>query len=100
MRVERSLHDQPAVVGSAGDARSPVVVGQVLHQPINGVPRVGNLVGCLGIAQRTRRTDHLELALGFEASANVLYDANVTVGIDTIRVRMKSREGIFLGDSI
>lgn len=100
MRIERGLHDQPSIVGSAGDSYAAIIVWNAFDEPVDGVPGVGDLVNRLRIAEGARRTVHFKLALGLEASTNVLYYANVAVGINTVRIGMVARKGILFGDSV
>ena len=75
--IEGGHHGGPSAVGGAGNARAPVVVGDVLDEPVDGVPGVGGFVDAFGIGGIVRRASHDELAFGFEAAADVLVDVVV-----------------------
>ena len=79
VRVEERHQGQQAVVGSPGDADAAVVPLDVLHQPLDRVPGVGDLVDAAFVERPAQRHGHGVPAPGAEAAAHVLVDADVAV---------------------
>src|SRR5256714_2820034 len=79
MRSQQSHGGGESVVRNAIHAHFAVVVGDVLHQPVDAVVRVGGLVSRLLIGQIAWRRKDPERALGFESPAQVLEHEDVSV---------------------
>ncbi len=79
MGLEGGHGGGPAVVGHAEHADTAVVGSDVGEQPLDRVVGVGPFVEGVHIARRSRRTLHLELALGLRLAADVLEDEEIAV---------------------
>ena len=82
MRISERHRCRPSVVRDAEHPDPTVVIGHVLHQPVDRVVSVGGFVDRLRVAPLSgaaRRPLHNELPLGLEPPANVLEDEDVSV---------------------
>src|SRR5689334_5091911 len=78
MRVDEGHQRQEAVVRNAENADASVSLGNVLHQPVNRVVRVGGMVHVGRVLRPVQRTIHHVVAFGTVLAANVLDHANVS----------------------
>src|SRR5581483_1580397 len=99
MGVDQRHGRRPAGIGDAPHADAPIVVGNILEQPLNGVVGVGALIRALGIGGRARRALHDECPLRFESAAQVLEDEDVAVGDQLVEVSAVGPALVF-GDAI
>jgi len=79
MRVDRADERQPAGIGYTGDANFAIVIGYMLHQPVDGVPGVGAFVDRAGMRFVSQWLMDLHGAFGFVFAADVLHDEDVAV---------------------
>ena len=77
MGADAGHRGEPAGIGDAEHAHLPIVVGDVLHQPVDRVVRVGALVGAGGA--RVGRPVHVEAALRAVAATDILHDPDVAL---------------------
>src|SRR5579871_3680517 len=89
--IERAHHREPRAIAGARHSYAAVIVGDVLQQPLDGVVGVGAFVERLGILRLARLAQHYELALGTEASANILRHEDETFRGEFGKARGKSR---------
>ena len=79
-----------ALVRASEHAHAPVRLGDVLHEPVDGVVGVGRMVDVRGIQRTLERPGHDVVALGAVLAADVLEDADVAVGDeDLIALRQR-----------
>src|ERR1700679_2089229 len=78
MGVKKSERGSGAVGGNAQNAGVSVVVGNIFHEPVDGVVGVGRFVGGFGIGG-VDPGGKIEDTLGFKASAKILDDEDVSV---------------------
>ncbi len=90
MRMKKRHGGRQPVIGNAVHSNLAVVVGDILHQPVDRVVGIGGLVGGFGIVQ-VDPGRKLEDALRFESSAQVLEDENVAVLRQFLASRQASR---------
>ena len=84
MRIDERHQRQEAVVGNAEDADLAVALRKILHQPVDGVVRVGRMVHGSGVQRAMQRAVHHVVALRVVLSANVLDHADVTACDDDL----------------
>ncbi len=77
MRIDQRHQGQEAVVGNPQDADLAVALGNVLHQPVDGVIGVGRMIDGGGIQRAVQRAIDDVVAFGAVFAANVLDDADV-----------------------
>ena len=78
MRVDARGHGKEAGIAGADEAGATVVVGDVLEQPIDGVPGVSAFVDGIGGMMIDHGATHDELTFTLVASADVFVDEDVT----------------------
>jgi hypothetical protein len=79
MRMIERHQRQESVVGDAEYTDLAVALGNVLHQPVNGVVRVGRFVDRSGVLRTVDRPVHHEVAFGSILAPNVLDHTDVAV---------------------
>ena len=78
MRVQQRHSRRQAIVGNPIHANLPIIVRDILHQPLDAVVGVGGLVGRFRIVKVHIRRQ-FEHALRLESPAQVLDDENVAI---------------------
>ena len=78
MRMEQCQRCREAIVGDAIHSDFAVIVGNILHQPLDRIVGVGRFVRRLGIVRVDPRRK-VEHSLGLEASAQVLDHKDVAI---------------------
>ncbi len=98
--IERGHDGGPTVVRGAGDPGAAVVIGDVLDQPVDGVPGVGGLVDAFGVVRLVGRAAHDECAFRLEPPANVLLHHVVILVAPARRGRHAALGGFLCGHAI
>ncbi len=84
MRIDQRHQRLEAIVGDAQRADLAVRLGDVLHQPVDGVVRVGGVVHRRRVQRPVHRPVHHVVALGTVLAAHVLHHADVAVLDDDV----------------
>ena len=79
VRIDQRHQRGEARVGRAGDADLPVRFGDVLHQPVDAVVRIGGIVDGGGVERAPEWPVHHIIAFGFVDAAHVLIDADIAI---------------------
>ena len=78
MGMEQRHQREEPVVRDAQDSHLAVALGYVLHQPVDGVERVGGVIDRCRVLRTAQWPVHHVIAFGAVLPANVLDDADVT----------------------
>ena len=95
-RQQRHRHREP-LVGGADHAHLAVRLGQILHQPVDRVIGVGDVIGIGGVERPTHRARHHIVALRAIFAAHVLEHADVAVAHEhlvALRQRGEHRQAL------
>jgi len=79
MRIEQRHEREEPVVRNAGDADAAVVIGHVLHQPVDGVPGVGRMIDAAAVERASERQIHDVVAFRAVLTADVLVNTHIAV---------------------
>ena len=91
--MKQGERGRQSVVGNAVHSDLAVVVGNVLHQPVDRVVGIGGLVGGLGIVQ-IDPGGKVEHSLRLEASAQILDDEDVAILREFFEARRASARAV------
>ncbi len=91
MRREQRHHHGESFIGGADHAHAAVGFRRVLHQPVDGVIGVGNVIGCGGVERAADGPRHHVFAFRFIFAAHVLEDADIAVGGEDLVSLRKGR---------
>ena len=100
VRIHQRHQRQKSVVGDAEDADLAIALGNIFHQPVDGVVGVGGVIDRRGIQRAVQRTVHDVVALGAILAAHVLHHADVAAfdddfGSVVIAVQDRAKMGTF-----
>ncbi len=79
VRADASQCREQSGIGRAEHTDLAVVAGEVLHEPVDGVVRVGRFVGGVRVVRVARRAHEDEVAAGTETPTDVLAHEDVAV---------------------
>ena len=80
MRIEQRHDDGEAFVGRTNHADAAVRFGSVLHQPVDGVVGIGDVIRGGRVQRAAHRPRHDIFALRLILAANILKNADVAIG--------------------
>src|SRR5664279_4526561 len=92
MRIYRTYQCKPSRIGNSHDARFPIIVSNLMYEPVNGVPGICTLIHgtCFILMNQGLMDFHFSLTSVF--TSDVLENKNVSVSSQSKKIKfiMKS----------